>query len=113
MVAEWSLAALKNLTLLHNWLIFFNLKSVFSPQRVSLWEFFVHFNDFQQIFLKSKEKIDSGHSVVAYGSVETYPAASALGYSAPEASGYEGSARSSSYDQVKNFVFPNLSSLPG
>jgi len=40
-----------------------------------------------------------GHSVVAYGSVETYPAGSALGYSAPEASGYEGSARSSSYDQ--------------
>jgi len=39
-----------------------------------------------------------GHSVVAYGSVETYPAASAAGYSAPSASGYEGSARSSSYD---------------
>lgn len=40
-----------------------------------------------------------GHSVVAYGSVETYPAASAVGYSAPSALGFEGSARSSSYDQ--------------
>jgi|ERR1712192_87406 len=39
-----------------------------------------------------------GHSVVAYGSVETYPAASAVGYSAPSASGYEESARRSSYD---------------
>merc|ERR1712192_65781 len=39
-----------------------------------------------------------GHSVVAYGSVETYPAASAVGYSAPSASVYEESARRSSYD---------------
>ena len=53
------------------------------------------------------QEFNSGHSVVAYGSVETYPAASAVGYSAPSASGYEGSARSSSYDQVERLFAPN------
>lgn len=41
-----------------------------------------------------------GHSVVAYGSVDTYPAASASsGYSAPSAPGYDRSARSSPFEQ--------------
>ena len=55
-VAKWSLADLKNLTLLHNWLIF-NLKSVFSPQRGSLWEFLFISMIFNKYFLKVRKKL--------------------------------------------------------
>ena len=51
-----------------------------------------------------KKNLCSGHSVVAYGSVEEYPVGS-VGYSAPSASGYERSARSSSQKQVIKDAF--------